>query len=83
METYLVGYGDLGICIFNLETTNQYQYKVKDTIYEKILYAAILVNDDTGKLQCQVACKRKNLNIVSIFDILENHDQIKELVIPM
>ena len=78
-ERYLVGYGGLNLFIFNLQTGTQYQYRVKESLYDKINFASIRLEGEV--VQCQVACKEKNLNVISLFDILQNHDQVKELVL--
>ena len=65
---YLIGFGGTEIFILNLKSNIGEILSVKSSIFEQINDASILSDSDT--VRCLVACKKKNLKQVSVFNIL-------------
>ena len=67
---FLLGFGDVKIFIFNVDTFEHKFYTIDGLYFERIL--DIQMRSESGlTYQIQVACKRVGLKQIQIFDILE------------
>ena len=74
---FLIGYGGSKVFILNLATNEGHILKINENTFEGINDAGI--SSELLTVRCMVACKWKNRNQVTVFDILENNKEIDKL----
>ena len=65
---FLVGYGPRQIIILNIEKNTSHQYEINSTMYERI-FDMNLCSSSNENYECFIACKRKVINQIVVFDL--------------
>lgn len=75
---FVIGRGDRKAFIFNIETRETTFYNLDKKLYEKI-YNIRLVSTSNDSYRCQIACKKKDVKQVHIFEMFGTDEESKKL----
>lgn len=75
---YFLGFGKNKIFIFDREESKVEIIDLNKTKISQVNDACLLL--EKSGLRCLVACKKQNLRQVAVFDILENHKEVRKYI---
>lgn len=73
---FIIGYGKTKFIIYNIKKSESKIYQIDKLKYEQIYDMGFNSSSDED-FKCVIACKRKGVNQIAVFDFFESQKQVR------